>query len=107
MVVPTVPMMLAFNSGDMIRSFAIMAVCLIMLGVILAVLRVYVARRGRRGGSRLPSGGFTLRELRLMHERGELTDEEYEAMRGRIMGAAADGGVEGSGKADSGRGAER
>ncbi|WP_428389153.1 SHOCT domain-containing protein [Mucisphaera sp.] len=80
------------NSSDLIRAFVVLAGSFLLLGVVLAVLRVYLSRKPR-SGPRGPAGGFTLRELRALHERGEISDEEFNAMYTGLTGIRLDGGL--------------
>ncbi|WP_236254811.1 SHOCT domain-containing protein [Mucisphaera calidilacus] len=77
------------NTADLIRAFAVLAGSFILLGIVLGVLRYYLIRRGTDDHTELRTS-FTLHDLRTMHEAGELTDEEYEAMRERITRSVRD-----------------
>lgn len=56
--------------------------------IIAAVIAVALIRRAVRGGA-TAAAGFTLQDLREMHERGDLTDAEYQAARTAARGEAA------------------
>lgn len=56
--------------------------------IIAAVVAAALIRRAVRGGSSA-AAGFTLAQLREMHERGDLTDEEYQAARTAALDEAA------------------
>ncbi|MBC01691.1 MAG: hypothetical protein CMJ34_00095 [Phycisphaerae bacterium] len=66
---------------------SVIVVCGILVVVILAGGTIaLIARRRYRHQDHGVSIGFTLEDLRLMHERGELTLEEFENAREKMLG---------------------
>lgn len=47
---------------------------------------IYFVRKWMAGDSSTPAEGFTLQDLRDLHARGELTDEEYQNARTAMIG---------------------
>lgn len=87
----------AAGSPPLGRILAILAVA--VAGIVLGGLLILFIRRrvtgdgaaaGDRVGARAPhrSSGFTLDEIRTLHEAGEISDEEFETMRSRIIDRA-------------------
>ena len=59
---------------------------LLLLGaVIVGGIFIYIARRMTQGGEDASNVGFTLHDLRELHARGELTDEEFERARAQMI----------------------
>jgi hypothetical protein len=64
--------------------------------VVLLGARYWIRRRVERASRRLRLGGLDLERLRRLRDAGEVTPEEFEAIRSRVTGgepggAAADG----------------
>ena len=60
---------------------------LVLIGVIIAGGVIIVTLRRRLGqDSAASSHGFTLHDLRSLHARGELTDEEFERAKAQMIG---------------------
>ncbi|MBX3374097.1 MAG: SHOCT domain-containing protein [Phycisphaeraceae bacterium] len=85
----------AAGSPPIGRILAILAAAVagIVLGGLLILFirrRVTGAGAGDRAGIRAPglSSGFTLDDIRTMHEAGEISDAEFETMRSRIIDRA-------------------
>ena len=58
----------------------------VLVGVVIAGgILVAVIRRRFRAGGQAELQGFTLHEIREMHRRGDLTDEEFEQARATIL----------------------
>jgi uncharacterized membrane protein len=76
------------------RAFGEMLPWLLLLVgvVIVGGVLIYYVRKWMAGDSTTPAEGFTLQDLRDLHARGELTDEEYQnartAMIGRVKSTA-------------------
>jgi hypothetical protein len=70
------------------RLFAEVLPWLILLvGVIIGGgLIIFMARRYVHSSSAGQSGGFTLHDLRQLHEAGELNDEEFERAKAQMIG---------------------
>ena len=74
---------------------------LLLIGLVVVLgLVIYAARRLLHGGGTDVGGGFTLGDLRDLHAAGEITDEEYERARSRMIdrvrGTAEESGSGGS-----------
>lgn len=61
-------------------------VVIVGLAVVLGVVAVIIRRRSL--GDTGPSIGFTLADLRAMHESGEISDEEFATAKARMLGTA-------------------
>jgi hypothetical protein len=61
---------------------------LVLIGVVIAggVLIMFIRKR-LQDDSSSSSPGFTLQDLRQLHSRGELTDEEYERAKIQMIGS--------------------
>lgn len=75
----------ALEPGELFN--AIMPWLLLLLAIVVVgwIMLVILRRSSRRSGS-LNDDGFTLGQLRRMHEIDELTDEEFEQARSVILG---------------------
>lgn len=71
------------NTGDFMRSLAVLAGCFILMGIILGVLRLYLLRRNNNHDSPI-TPGFSLRDLERMRDSGELDEDEYVAMKTQL-----------------------
>jgi hypothetical protein len=78
------PLLAQTSSAGSIMLWSIVLVILLLLGLVVVV---YVRRRVTEPDE--PSKiGFTLSDLRQMHKRGQMTDEEFEKAKAKIIGAA-------------------
>ncbi len=89
----TVPPALA-GSGAASRLFSeVMPWLLLFMGlVIVGGVIIMLARRLLNDTSASPRPGFTLHELRTLHTKGELTDEQFERARETMIARVADSG---------------
>lgn len=76
--------------GDVAIWLGIFVVLIIVLGV-----SAMAIRRKVNAPSVNSTIGFTLADLRVMHERGELSLEEFERARDRMLGGLKQGGPDG------------
>jgi len=78
----------ALEPGELFN--AIMPWLLVLLAIVIVgwIILVILRRSSRSSGS-LKDDGFTLGQLRRMHENGELTDEEFQQARTVILGQHA------------------
>lgn len=75
----------ALEPGELFN--AIMPWLLVLLAiVVIGWIILVILRRSSRGSGSLQDDGFTLGQLRRMHNQGELTDEEFEQARIVILG---------------------
>ena len=75
----------ALEPGELFN--AIMPWLLVLLAiVVIGWIILVILRRSSRGSGSLQDDGFTLGQLRRMHEQGELSDEEFEQSRTVILG---------------------
>lgn len=75
----------ALEPGELFN--AIMPWLLVLLAIVVTGwIILVILRRSSRGSGSLQDDGFTLGQLRRMHEQGELTDEEFEHSRIVILG---------------------
>lgn len=60
---------------------------LVVVAVLVGFIGVFIMRRLRARQEDVPgiTAGFTLADLRQMHARGQLTDEEFAAAKGRLI----------------------
>jgi hypothetical protein len=61
----------------------VLVVVLLVLFTVVAWLRKWTSRQDEP--SQTPGTGFTLRELREMHEQGQITDQEFERTRAKVV----------------------
>ncbi len=89
----TVPSALA-GSGAASRLFSeVMPWLLLLMGlVIVGGVIIMLARRLLNDSSSSTQPGFTLHELRTLHTKGELTDEQFERAREAMIARLADSG---------------
>ncbi len=89
----TVPSALA-GSGAASRLFSeVMPWLLLLMGlVIVGGVIIMLARRLLNDTSSSTQPGFTLHELRTLHTKGELTDEEFDRAREAMIARLADSG---------------
>ena len=60
---------------------------LLLLGVVIAGgVIIFLARRYMRSGGDETAGGFTLHDLREMHRRGAIGDEEFARAKAQLIG---------------------
>ncbi|MFO0828507.1 MAG: SHOCT domain-containing protein [Phycisphaerales bacterium] len=90
-LVSTVPPPTGGASGGAANLFLSLAPWLALLLVVVVVgwFVIVFVRRMLRGGPP-QSAGFTLEELRQMHRRGELDDEEFARAKASVVGRARD-----------------
>ncbi|MBN1341160.1 MAG: hypothetical protein JXQ73_00675 [Phycisphaerae bacterium] len=68
-------------AGEAVILILIVLLLVVLLGVVmLAYRRRILTRRPRE------TPGFTLADVRRMHQEGQLSDEEYESMRRSVLG---------------------
>ncbi len=70
---------------QMLTVLAWCAAGLVGVFLVLALVRLWAWRTQHRGGS---CGGIDLARLREQRRRGEITQAEYEAIRGAVLGAS-------------------
>lgn len=76
----------------------------VLMGLVIVLAIVMVIARRRSGSQPAQSAPFTLGELRKLRDQGQLTDEEYQRTRDRLVGMARSdaGGEPGASAASSG-----
>ena len=67
-----------------LRILAIVGL-LLVVAVLLVLLAVWLRRRFVQSSNDQPPTGFTLHEMRQLHQEGQLTDEEYQAARAALL----------------------
>ncbi len=72
-----------YGEGDVFFWGAV----LIGLVTVGSVIIMFLRRRLKAGASPVQGAGFSLSELRAMRDRGEITPEEYEQTRTRVIAA--------------------
>lgn len=75
------------NPGSLFPQVALWLGVMAVAAVIGSVVFMFLARRLRSEPEDEPDG-FTLEGLRVLHRRGDLTDEEFERARAKIIEAA-------------------
>jgi uncharacterized membrane protein len=84
----TVILVLAQDSGgSMLRviAWSLVLICLLMVGFFaISKLRHWM----RDDDMPAPGIGFTLSDLRQLHKQGQMTDEEFERAKSKIVGGA-------------------
>lgn len=75
-------LVLAWSPSRVISSAAMLAGAVILLVLVGVVVRRLVVGRGDQAPAQ--RAGLTLREMRRMHEAGELSDEEFEAVKASL-----------------------
>lgn len=85
--------------GEMFRELLPWLVVL-LITVIVGGVVMYVARRIAHRSDNQQDIGFTLHDLRQLHERGELTDEQFERARAKMI-ASVRGTADKSDQAES------
>ena len=73
--------------GEMLPWLIVLVAVVIVGGVL-----IYYIRKWMAGDSPTPAEGFTLQDLRDLHSRGELTDEEYQNARAAMIGRVKQSG---------------
>jgi hypothetical protein len=74
------------NSGNVLGDVAPWLGIMVILIIVGGVIAMNV-RRKMNGGDDSSGIGFTLSDLRAMHERGELTLEEFQRARDKMLGS--------------------
>ena len=82
--------------GDVAIWLGIFVVLIIILGA-----SAMAIRRKVNAPAAASAIGFTLADLRVMHERGELSLEEFERARDRMLGGLKQGGAGGQPTSES------
>lgn len=67
----------------------LLSLLVVLVLVVVGVVVAFMARRWAKGDQELGEV-FTLQDLREMRERGDISDVEFRAMRGDILGRFAD-----------------
>lgn len=75
------------NAQQAAFGLTLWLVVIVLTVVTASVFLVYVRRRIRESFTGDMSG-FTLEDLRSLKRRGDLTDEEYQALRRSVLGAS-------------------
>jgi len=72
----------------------------LLITIVVGGVIMYLARRVAHGSDRKHNVGFTLHDLRQLHAQGELTDEQFERARARMIASvrAATDNTESSGQ---------
>lgn len=74
------------SDGSQLFTQVLPWLIVLMVGVIVGGVAIMLVRRQFNSGSRKPAGGFTLQDLRDLHARGELTDEEFQRAKTLMIG---------------------
>lgn len=69
-------------------SIFIWAIALVMLVLVGFGMVVWARRRMHETETAAPSAGFTLSDLRAMHQSGKISDAEYERAKAKIIATA-------------------
>lgn len=86
-------------SGKYSELFGLIGiVAIVAVAALIATFLVARAFR-RRVAATSEEPAFTLQELRHMHDRGQITKQEFEAMRAALIGAVNAGDADGAQKA--------
>jgi uncharacterized membrane protein len=75
------------SGGSMLRviAWSLVLICLLMVGLFaISKLRQWM----RDDDMPAPGIGFTLSDLRQLHKQGQMTDEEFERAKSKIVGGA-------------------
>ena len=75
------------SSGSMLRviGWSLVLICLLVVGFFaISKLRQWL----REDDTPAPGIGFTLSDLRQLHKQGQMTDEEFERAKAKIVGGA-------------------
>jgi uncharacterized membrane protein len=67
--------------GEILPWLIVLVVVVIVGGML-----IYFVRKWMAGDASAPAEGFTLQDLRDLHARGELTDEEFQNARAAMIG---------------------
>jgi len=78
----------AAPSADVFRQIAPWAIVLIAIVLIGGVV-LYFIRRSIKSNPSSGAGGFTLQDLRDLHARGEISDEEFQRAKAQMIGRLA------------------
>lgn len=76
------------QADQSIWRIVVWSVVLIVVLVVLFAVATKVRRWSRGAGQETTGHGFTLSDLRRMHQAGQISDEEFERARGRIAAVA-------------------
>ena len=64
---------------------AVLWLGVVVIALLLGAVMVSYFRRKARTSAQTPAPVFTLEQLRRLRERGDLTDTEYETLKGRLL----------------------
>jgi uncharacterized membrane protein len=73
------------SGGDLLAEVLPWVLILLAFVVVASVVIMWLHRRVRSDHPSATGGGFTLHDLRQMHARGELTDEEFQRAREAVI----------------------
>ena len=76
--------MLLCQTQDLSRDIFFWLGAIVVAGIVLGIVAL-VLRKLLLGGSDAPTIGFTLADIRQLHESGELSDEEFALAKGQMV----------------------
>ena len=79
-------------------SQLLLPLLVLIVVAVIGMLIIQIVRRMARGGANASAPGFTLQDLRDLHQRGTLTDEEFERAKANLLRSVTRD--EGSGESD-------
>jgi hypothetical protein len=82
---PSVLNNLKDQTAEIVLWGGLVLVAVMLVGIVLLWLR----RKYRNGGDTGPSTAFSIASLEQMRQRGEISDEEFKALRLRALGLSA------------------
>ena len=83
MTLPPLLLVAGPGGGQLSGLFLPLALLLGLVGI--GALVIHLVRRSTRREEDGPAEGFTLHDLRTMHQAGNLTDEEYERAKAALI----------------------
>ncbi|UCD75016.1 MAG: SHOCT domain-containing protein [Phycisphaerales bacterium] len=92
MTFPILPLTTGARGGQLSDLF--LPLVLLLAVVAIGTVVIHLVRRSTSRDEDSPTEGFTLHDLRTMHEAGDLTDEEFERARAALIGRVTAGADE-------------
>ena len=75
----------AYTSTTVVRIFVPLLILLVLAAVLIGAL-AFVRRKMHDGGTANTPRDFSLGDLRRLHRQGQLTDEEFERAKSKLVG---------------------